>query len=137
MQNSDFFGTLKPVTDDEGSISYAFSPGPFSKAIAHAYANPAEAVWLVVEELNRAPAAAVFGDLFLLLDRDENGAGEYDVDCPSEEAARWYKQKAGIENGKLRLPSNFWIVATMNSACLLYTSPSPRDKRQSRMPSSA
>ena len=27
--------------------------------------------------------------------------------------------------------------ATFTSACLLYTSPSPRDKRQSRMPSSA
>ena len=26
---------------------------------------------------------------------------------------------------------------TLNSTCLLYTSPSPRDKRQSRMPSSA
>ena len=27
--------------------------------------------------------------------------------------------------------------ASMTKACLLYTSPSPRDKRQSRMPSSA
>ena len=38
MQNSDFFGTLKPVTSDSGKINYAFSPGPFSKALAHAYA---------------------------------------------------------------------------------------------------
>ena len=29
------------------------------------------------------------------------------------------------------------MVAALSSACLLYTSPSPRDKRQSRMPSSA
>ena len=29
------------------------------------------------------------------------------------------------------------IVAAHNSACLLYTSPSPRDQRGSRMPSSA
>ena len=29
-------------------------------------------------------------------------------------------------------PSSYWFLA-----CLLYTSPSPRDKRQSRMPSSA
>ena len=28
-------------------------------------------------------------------------------------------------------------IAQVNGACLLYTSPSPRDKRQSRMPSSA
>jgi len=116
MQNSDFFGTLKPVTSDAGKISYAFSPGPFSKALAHACSNPDHAVWLVIEELNRAPAAAVFGDLFLLLDRDSDGTGEYDVDCPSEEAARWYKANAAIGNGKLKLPSNLWIVATMNSA---------------------
>ena len=29
------------------------------------------------------------------------------------------------------------LIAWINEACLLYTSPSPRDKRQSRMPSSA
>ena len=28
-------------------------------------------------------------------------------------------------------------IVGVNNACLLYTSPSPRDKRQSRMPSSA
>ena len=31
----------------------------------------------------------------------------------------------------------FIFFFTMNTCCLLYTSPSPRDKRQSRMPSSA
>ena len=31
----------------------------------------------------------------------------------------------------------FEINAKLNDTCLLYTSPSPRDKRQSRMPSSA
>ena len=29
------------------------------------------------------------------------------------------------------------IIPSRNTGCLLYTSPSPRDKRQSRMPSSA
>ena len=28
-------------------------------------------------------------------------------------------------------------ISALNTSCLLYTSPSPRDKRQSRMPSSA
>ena len=37
---------------------------------------------------------------------------------------RWWPQKAKQQGDKL-------------SNCLLYTSPSPRDKRQSRMPSSA
>ena len=29
------------------------------------------------------------------------------------------------------------LMTVVNYSCLLYTSPSPRDKRQSRMPSSA
>ena len=33
--------------------------------------------------------------------------------------------------------STIYYVAGKNQICLLYTSPSPRDKRQSRMPSSA
>ena len=40
------------------------------------------------------------------------------------------KMKIFYNNGKMRIHSLFTI-------CLLYTSPSPRDKRQSRMPSSA
>ena len=35
-----------------------------------------------------------------------------------------------------RRRSNLWWI-DLDSGCLLYTSPSPRDKRQSRMPSSA
>ena len=49
-----------------------------------------------------------------------------------------------IQNDVLRLASIFFIdvaaFAVMSNhyhLCLLYTSPSPRDKRQSRMPSSA
>ena len=33
--------------------------------------------------------------------------------------------------------ATIWAAFQTNVACLLYTSPSPRDKRQSRMPSSA
>ena len=53
---------------------------------------------------------------------------------------------AEIENGdrdvSQLLPAKQALVtiacaSRLNEACLLYTSPSPRDKRQSRMPSSA
>lgn len=101
---------------EDGDISYRFSPGPFSIALVEAVNNPDKKVWLVIEELNRAPAAAVFGDLFLLLDRDADGTGEYDVNCPNEEFSRWFEAQTGDESGKIRLPSNLWIAATMNSA---------------------
>lgn len=110
MQNSDFVGTLKPSVDDQKNVSYEFQPGTFARALQYADNNPEKRVHLVIEELNRAMAAAVFGELFQLLDRDNDGASEYTVDCPSTEFAKWY----GSE--QIRLPSNLWIYATMNSA---------------------
>lgn len=115
LQNSDFFGCLKPQMDGE-KVRYGFAPGPFMKAIAEAYLYPAEPVFLVIEELNRAAAAAVFGDLFLLLDRDDDGKGEYDVSFPSPESEEWFGTMTGVAHKALRLPSNLFIYATMNSA---------------------
>ena len=115
MQNSDFVGALKPVMHDE-RVSYSFSPGPFALALRNALVNPARETFLVVEELNRAPAAAVFGDLFLLLDRNGNGAGKYDVDFPTSEFRTWLCNEIGRELDRISLPSNLWLLATMNSA---------------------
>ena len=110
MQNSDFVGSLRPGVDGEGHVTYEFRPGPFARALLFARENPRQHVHLVIEELNRAMAAAVFGELFQLLDRDANGGSEYTVDAPSDEFAKWYGEES------FGLPSNFWILATMNSA---------------------
>jgi hypothetical protein len=115
IQNSDFVGSLKPVMDGD-KITYRFSPGPFAVALAMAVKNPDKFVSLIIEELNRAPAAAVFGELFLLLDRDQHGAGRYDTDFPNGEFQSWFQDATGTTISKLRLPSNFSIYATMNSA---------------------
>lgn len=115
LQNSDFFGCLKPQMDGK-KVRYGFSPGPFMKALAEAYRKPGEPVFLVIEELNRAAAAAVFGDLFLLLDRDDDGKGEYDVSFPSPESEQWFETETGMAHEVLLLPSNLFIYATMNSA---------------------
>ena len=39
--------------------------------------------------------------------------------------------------GKVRARERIAVLAALNLACLLYTSPSPRDRQKSRMPSSA
>lgn len=77
---------------------------------------------LIVEELNRAEAAAVFGDLFQLLDRNSDGSSEYPISV-SEDLKQYLCRKDGVwENEpedtqkKLSFPSNFYIWATMNSA---------------------
>jgi hypothetical protein len=115
LQNSDFFGCLKPQMNGK-DVHYGFSPGPFMSALAEAYKTPDEPVFLVIEELNRAAAAAVFGDLFLLLDREDDGTGEYDVSFPSTESREWFEAETGVADQKLLLPSNLFIYATMNSA---------------------
>ena len=115
LQNGDFVGALKPVTRD-GNVTYEFSPGPFAHALKEAIIRPNEEVFLVIEELNRAPAAAVFGDLFLLLDRNATGLGRYDADFPTDEFRAWLCAACGQDIEKLRLPANLWLIATMNSA---------------------
>ncbi|MEP6355299.1 MAG: AAA family ATPase [Hyphomicrobiales bacterium] len=115
LQNSDFFGCLKPHMDGD-NVLYEFAPGPFMEALAEAYQTPSEPAYLVIEELNRATAAAVFGDLFLLLDRDENGIGDYTVSFPSPESRNWFGTKINNVHEHISLPSNLFIYATMNSA---------------------
>lgn len=114
-QNSDFIGTLKPV-NDSGTLSYRFSPGPFSRALVKATQNPTEHIYLIIEELNRAPAAAVFGEIFLLLDRKPDGSSSYDIDFPSEEFKKWFNRETNQTKEKLSLPANLSILASMNSA---------------------
>lgn len=113
-QNSDFFGCLKPQMKGE-KVAYNFVPGPFSYALRAALRDPEHQHFLVIEELNRAPAAAVFGELFQLLDRKDSGHGTYKVDFPNDESREWYND-GGHSLKKLVMPSNLSIVATMNSA---------------------
>lgn len=115
MQNSDFIGTLKPAVEG-GNVTYRFQPGTFSKALRHAWNTPDEEVYLIIEEINRAMAAAVFGELFQLLDRDQTGTSRYKVEFPSPEFSQWFNGSGGTQCDALILPSNLWILATMNSA---------------------
>ena len=73
--NAEFIGQILPVTNG-GGIRYEFTPGPFTQIIKRAYLNPNEPFYLVIEEINRGNAAAIFGDTFQLLDRLK--AGETD-----------------------------------------------------------
>jgi len=113
-QNSDFFGCLKPQMKNE-KVAYSFVPGPFSYALRAALRDPEHQHFLVIEELNRSPAAAVFGELFQLLDRKDGGEGTYKVDFPNDESREWFND-GGHSVAKLMMPSNLSIMATMNSA---------------------
>lgn len=94
----DFMGKLLPITKDK-DVEYRFYEGHFLKALARAYKNilnvydeksnqkvneqgqplTPENVVLVIDEINRGNSSAIFGSIFQLLDRDDNGWSSYDT----------------------------------------------------------
>ena len=103
---------------DNNTINYSYVPGPFLRVLKDAFnsKDKDKKFVLVIEEINRANAAAVFGDTFQLLDRNENGESEYRIK-PSSEMAAWLKnENCQIPKEGLFIPSNMYIWATMNSA---------------------
>ena len=111
---ANFVGTYKPVSTDEG-ISYEYVPGPFMRMLVKAYRNPEENHLLVIEEINRANVAAVFGDVFQLLDRDKSGNSRYPIET-SEDVRKYMQRELGNVYTKIEIPDNLYIWATMNSA---------------------
>lgn len=143
-----FVGTYKPVMKPKANgapgeeIAYEFVPGPFLRVLVNTLNEEPDAAgkkkdWcLVIEEINRANAAAVFGDVFQLLDR-KNGVSEYPV-AASEDVKKYLLKEVKTDAGKkflemarrkdslgneteewdciLRIPDNMYIWATMNSA---------------------
>lgn len=113
-QYSDFVGSLKPRMNNNATskmISYEFRPGAFTNAFILAMNNPNQRVFLIIEEINRAPAAAVFGDLFQLLDHDCN----YEIDIDPD-MLDYINNHISQRINKLFLPINLTILATMNSS---------------------
>lgn len=113
-----FVGTYKPVQNPEkgkeSEILYKYVPGPFMRILVKALQHPEQDFLLVIEEINRANVAAVFGDVFQLLDR-KNGVSEYPI-AASEDIKKYLKDNGIDDCEELRIPNNMYIWATMNSA---------------------
>lgn len=113
----DFVGCLRPQKDSSG-IDYRFLPGPLTKALKVSFENPKDKVYLIIEEINRGSAAAVFGDLFQLLDRDKSGKSKYAI--RNEEMCTIFTQSPLLRpffaDGNVWFPSNFNLLCTMNTA---------------------
>lgn len=119
---SDFIGQILPNVDEEGQGSYKFTPGPFTNILHDAYNNPEKEYILIIEEINRGNAPAIFGEVFQLLDRktelreaDDDGypigTSEYGITN-----ANIAKIVYGDARHKVRIPSNLSIIGTMNTS---------------------
>lgn len=119
-EDDDLAGAKRDDVIIDKVIQYDFIPQTFIKAYTQAYKNPNENVYLIIEEINRGNCAQIFGDLFQLLDRDDNGVSEYPIKADSD--LKMYlegelgKNHDGIKDGELCLPSNLYIWATMNTS---------------------
>lgn len=123
-QHNDFVGALKPKMEKDGQggslITYCFRPGPFTCALIHAIARPEIKVCLIIEEINRASAAAVFGELFQLLDRDPDGTSTYSINATDPDMLEYVNSELAARGCPpvdiLSIPSNMYLLATMNSS---------------------
>lgn len=99
----DFFEGYRPAPAKEGGVALQLVPGPFRKVVDLARANPTEPFFLIVDEINRANLAKVFGELYFLLEyRDRT------IDL---------LYSSGDSGGPaFSLPANVYLVGTMNTA---------------------
>lgn len=111
--NAEFVGQVLPQLDNGKNLVYEFVPGPLTLSLMDAYADPEHHHYLVIEEINRGRAAAIFGDVFQLLDRDSTGRSWYTI--TNAEVAKKVQPK-DLGPHQVALPANLSLVATMNTA---------------------
>lgn len=121
--NADFVGQILPVVDPvDKQVTYEFTPGPFTSILRAAYLNPCQKYVLIIEEINRGNAPAIFGDIFQLLDRtvEEKTVGGITYPVGTSEYGITNENVARIVYGdaahKVRIPANLSIVGTMNTS---------------------
>lgn len=116
-----FVGGYKPVTvfneeKKENEVQYNFQPEVFTDMYVKAWQNKQKHYYLVIEEINRGNCAEIFGDIFQLLDRNP----EYSI-TPSGNLQKYLgkileNEHEGFKNGKMTMPENLTILATMNTS---------------------
>jgi len=89
----DFMVKLSPITTKENQVRYEHNEGDFLKSLAQAYKNILESetineaknVALVIDEINRGNSAEIFGSVFQLLDREDDGWSSYPINISNME----------------------------------------------------
>lgn len=106
---TDFIGQLLPEPHPSGGVNFVFKEGPFTRALVEAYSDLSKEVFLILEELSRGNVAAIFGDIFQLLDRNEHFESRYSVN--NKNIA---DKIITLPSDDIVLPSNLSILCTVN-----------------------
>lgn len=110
---ADFVGQLLPK---EGGY-FEYKPGIFTLSLKYALEHPQKPVFMILEEMSRSNIAAVFGDLFQLLDRKDDGFSEYAINNPM--IAKMLDKNLSEDDAAqkvISIPANLYIVGTVNTS---------------------
>lgn len=94
----DFFEGFRPVQDDDGQLRFTLHAGPFRRLVESARQHPADPYILIIDEINRANLAKVFGELYFLLEYRDQPVGLL------------YSPESDFV-----LPPNIFVIGTMNT----------------------
>ena len=97
----DFFEGYRPVQLDGGQVGFKLKAGPFRRIVEDAIEHPEQPFILIVDEINRANLAKVFGELYFLLEYRDAAIDLLYSDDTSKQ---------------FQLPKNVFIIGTMNTA---------------------
>lgn len=97
----DFVEGYRPVTTGVDQVGFRLKPGPFRRIVDKAVADPGRPYVLIIDEINRANLAKVFGELYFLL--------EY-----RDQTVELLYAEAGAD--PFQLPRNVFVIGTMNTA---------------------
>lgn len=115
-----FVGGIKPITkgeNDNARISYEFVPQSFLRILLKALRNKNSNYYLIIEEINRGNCSEIFGDIFQLLDRNS----DYKISLSTELKTYFNnleqkEKRIFLTDGKLVMPENLILLATMNTS---------------------
>lgn len=94
----DFIQGLRPKTDSQGQLTYRLVPGRFLEVCDRARQCAPDPCILIIDELNRANIASVFGELLSRLEYRDQPIKLAGSDAP------------------FKVPANLYLIGTMNTA---------------------